>query len=135
MNNIVLDFRQSYTKGEQLLSSEIVYQHDTGRIIEAYVTDDESYVLHVGYDNDATLSVIGIDSVTEDTIDGGYKILATLPDEILERYGTLLVYVVAVDGDMTITTYEGSVPVQGKAEAVGEAEAVGAIGATGATGG
>lgn len=115
MNNIVLDFRHNYIRGERLESQEIVYQYDVGRVVEAYVPETEStFFLHVGFENDEILSVITIDSVTEDEEEGGYKILATIPDSIITRYGELLVYVVAAGGDQLVTTYEGVVPIRHK---------------------
>jgi len=115
MNNIVLDFRHNYVRGERLESQEIVYQYDSGRVVEAYVPYTESsFFLHVGFANDETLSVITIDSVTEDQEEGGYKILATIPDSIIARYGDLLVYVVAAGSDQLVTTYEGFVPIRHK---------------------
>lgn len=118
MNNIVFDFRHNYVRGERLPSEELVYQYDAGRVVEAYVPEQESsFFLHVGFENDPTLSVIEVDSVTADQDEGGYKILATIPDSILTRYGTLLVYVVAAGNDQLVTTYEGQVPVNNKAVA------------------
>jgi hypothetical protein len=115
MNNIVLDFRHNYIRGERLESQEIVYQYDSGRVIEAYVpTTESSFFLHVGFANDETLSVITIDSVTEDQEEGGYKILATIPDSIIARWGDMLVYVVAAGSNQLVTTYEGVVPVRHK---------------------
>lgn len=115
MNNIVLDFRHNYIRGERLESQEIVYQYDSGRVIEAYVpTTESSFFLHVGFANDETLSVITIDSVTEDQEEGGYKILATIPDSIIARYGDLLVYIIAAGNDQLVTTYEGFVPIRRK---------------------
>lgn len=58
--------------------------------------------------------MITIDSVTEDQEEGGYKILATIPDSIIARYGDLLVYIVAAGNDQLVTTYEGFVPIRRK---------------------
>ncbi len=110
MNNIMLDFRHNYERGERLGAAEVVYQYDTGRTIEAYVPAEEGYVLNVGFENDSTLYVIEADSTTADP-EGGYKVLAELPDSILTRYGNLLIYVIACDDDIIITTYEGVVTV------------------------
>ena len=118
MNNIVFDFRLNYTRGDRLPAMEVVYQYDTGRTIEACVPkNEEEFVLHVGFEEDATLTVVNVDDVEEDTEEGGYMVTATMPDEILERSGNLLVYVVAVDTGVTVTTYEGSVEVRRKAPA------------------
>ena len=115
MNNIVLDFRHGYVRGERLEAQEIVYQYDTGRIVEAYVPETEStFFLHVGFENDPTLSVITIDSVTADAEVGGYKILATIPDSIIARYGEMSVYVIASGDSQLVTTYEGLVTVRHK---------------------
>lgn len=119
MNNIKFDFRQNYTRGDRASSEEVVYQHDTGRTIEAGVVEEETYVLHIGYEGDATLTEVSVDAVTEDTEEGGYIVTATLPDAILERYGNLIVYIVAEDTGVTVTEYEGQVEVRQKA-AVGE---------------
>ena len=114
MNNIVFDFRHNYVRGERLESQEIVYQYDEGRVIEAYVPEQEGFVLNVGYESDTTLYVVEVDSTTADD-EGGYKILATLPDTFLTRHGNLLVYVIAGDDEVIVTTYEGVVPVLPKA--------------------
>ena len=114
MNNIVFDFRHNYVRGERLESQEIVYQCDEGRVIEAYVPEQEGFVLNVGYESDSTLYVVEVNSTTADT-EGGYKILATLPDTFLARHGNLLVYVIAGEDEMIVTTYEGVVPVLPKA--------------------
>lgn len=114
MNNIVFDFRHNYVRGERMESQEIVYQYDEGRVIEAYVPEQEGFVLNVGYESDTTLYVVEVDSTTADT-EGGYKILATLPDTFLTRHGNLLVYVIAGDDEVIVTTYEGVVPVLPKA--------------------
>ena len=114
MNNIVFDFRHNYVRGERMESQEIVYQYDEGRVIEAYVPEQEGFVLNVGYESDTTLYVVEVDSTTADT-EGGYKILATLPDTFLTRHGNLLVYVIAGEDEMIVTTYEGVVPVLPKA--------------------
>lgn len=117
MNNIVLDFRHNYERGERLGAQELVYQYDTGRVVEAYVPETESgFVLNVGFESDAVLSVITIDSASADS-EGGYKILAAIPDSILTRYGNLLVYIVAGTESTLATTYEGVVPVKQKAVA------------------
>ena len=120
MNNIVLDFRHNYVRGERLESQEIVYQYDTGRIVEAYVPEtEEGFVLNIGFENTSVLSVISVDDVVVDE-EGGYKILATIPDSILAGYGNLLVYVVAGGGaNVLATTYEGIVPVRCKPVAEG----------------
>ena len=120
MNNIVLDFRHNYIRGERLESQEIVYQYDTGRIVEAYVPEtEEGFVLNIGFENTSVLSVISVDDVVVDE-EGGYKILATIPDSILAGYGNLLVYVVAGGGaNVLATTYEGIVPVRYKPVAEG----------------
>lgn len=116
MNNIVIDFRHNYVRGERLPSVEIVYQYDEGRVAEVYVPETEAtFFLHVGFENDAVFSVIDIDSVSADAEDGGYMILATIPDSILARYGTMLIYVVAVENSKIVTTYEGQVAVRPKA--------------------
>lgn len=118
MNNIVLDFRHNYERGERLESAEPVYQYDAGRTVEAYVPQTEAnFFLHVGFENDPTLAVIDEVAVEQDAEEGGYKITADIPDSILTRYGTLLVYVVAVDGDKIATMYEGQIPVRSKAMA------------------
>ena len=118
MNNIVLDFRHGYVRGERLEAQEIVYQYDAGRTVEAYVPETEAnFFLHVGFENNPTLAVIEEVTTEQDAEEGGYKITASIPDSILTRYGTLLVYVVAVDGDKIVTTYEGQVPVRNKATA------------------
>ena len=118
MNNIVLDFRHNYIRGERLEAQEIVYQYDAGRTVEAYVPETEAnFFLHVGFENNPTLAVIEEVTTEQDAEEGGYKITASIPDSILTRYGTLLVYVVAVDGDKIVTTYEGQVPVRNKATA------------------
>ena len=114
MNNIVFDFRHNYVRGERLESQEIVYQYDEGRVIEAYVPEQEGFVLNVGYESDTTLYVVEVDSTTADE-EGGYKILATLPDTFLTRHGNLLIYVIAGDDEVIVTTYEGVVPVLPKA--------------------
>lgn len=118
MNNIVLDFRHNYIRGERLEAQEIVYQYDAGRTVEAYVPETEAnFFLHVGFENNPTLAVIEEVTTEQDAEEGGYKITASIPDSILTRYGTLLVYVVAADGDKIVTTYEGQVPVRNKATA------------------
>ena len=114
MNNIVFDFRRNYVRGERLEAQEIVYQYDEGRVIEAYVPEQEGFVLNVGFESDATLYVVEVDSTTADD-EGGYKVLATLPDTFLTRHGNLLVYVIAGEDEMIVTTYEGVVPVLPKA--------------------
>lgn len=120
MNNIVLDFRHNYVRGERLESQEIVYQYDSGRVVEAYVPEtEEGFVLNIGFENTSVLSVISVDDVVVDE-EGGYKILATIPDSILAGYGNLLVYVVAGGGaNVLATTYEGIVPVRYKPVAEG----------------
>ena len=50
MNNIVFDFRHNYERGERLGSQEVVYQYDEGRVIEAYVPEQEGFVLNVGFE-------------------------------------------------------------------------------------
>jgi len=114
MNNIVIDFRHNYVRGDRLEAQEIVYQYDEGRVIEAYVPEQAGFVLNVGYESDSTLYIVEVDSTTADD-EGGYKVLATLPDTFLTRYGNLLIYVIASEDEMVVTTYEGVVPVRPKA--------------------
>ena len=115
MTNIVFDFRRSYKRGERLQASEPIYQWDTGRIIEVYVPEEEpEFVFCVGFDNDPALTNV-TDVTVEAADDGGFVLTADMPD-ILEKYGTLLVYVVAEDDGMAVTLYEGAVKVIGRQE-------------------
>lgn len=117
MNNIVFDFRHAYTRGDRLEADAPVYQWDTGRIIEAYVPEEEpEFVFAVGYDNDPTLTTA---SATVDAAnDGGFVLTADMP-VTLDKPGTLLVYIVAEDDGIAATLYEGAVKVRGRQE-VGE---------------
>ena len=119
MNNIVLDFRHNYVRGERLEAAEVAYQYDTGRIVDAFVPETETlFFIHVGFDNDPTLVLIDDVDVEEDQEEGGYKVTATIPDSVFEKYGTLRIYVVAASSeDEIVTTYEGFVPVKSKAAA------------------
>ena len=116
MNNIVLDFRYNYVRGERLEAQEMVYQYDAGRIVEAYVPEAEpAFFVHVGFENSSeALALIDDVTVEEDAEEGGYKITAVIPDSVLVKYGNLLIYVVGADGDQIVTTYEGFVLVKHK---------------------
>jgi len=116
MNNIVLDFRYNYVRGERLEAQEMVYQYDAGRIVEAYVPEAEpAFFVHVGFENSSeALALIDDVTVEEDAEEGGYKITAVIPDSVLVKYGNLLIYVVGAEGDQIVTTYEGFVIVKHK---------------------
>ena len=118
MTNIVFDFRHAYTRGSRLEADAPVYQWDTGRIIEAYVPEEEpSFAFHVGREADSTLTIVS-DVTVEPATDGGVVLTGDVPDELLAMPGRLLVFVVATNDGMTATIYEGAVDV--KLRAAGE---------------
>ena len=114
MNNIVFDFRHAYTRGDRLQAAEDIYQWDAGRIIEAYVPEEEpEFVFAVGYDNDLALTAV---SATVDAAeDGGFVLTADMP-VTLDKPGTILVYIVAEDDGIAVTLYEGAVKVRYRQE-------------------
>lgn len=112
MNNIILDFRHGYSKGDRLFSEEPAYQYDAGRTLEAYVPESETtFVVEVGNEQDAMMVSIDDVTVTADA-DGGYKIVAAVPDSVFENHGRMLAYVVVHDGSTVATVYEGAVTIK-----------------------
>ena len=112
-NTLIFDFRHYYSRGERREADRIAYQWDLGHVMEIYVPLDATY--HISYcfndfpktDNYAAESITAVD-------DGGYKLIAHVPNKYFERCGELRVYIVGEVDDHILTTYEGFITIRNR---------------------
>lgn len=108
-SNLVFDFRHHYVVGERRASEPSAYQFDQGHLAEIYVPENAtSWEIHYAFGDFPLSEGYNVDDV-EAADDGGYVITAHVPNDLFERSGELRVYLMAVEEESIITTYEGYV--------------------------
>ena len=114
-NTLTFDFRHYYQKGDRRASEQIAYQWDLGHVAEIYVPVNATYTIGYWFPGYTRTADYAVDSIAADT-DGGYKVLAHIPNSLFERYGELRVYITGSSDGQTLTTYEGYVTIRGRAQ-------------------
>ena len=111
-NTITLDFRYNYQKGDRRIAEQMAYQWDLGHILEIYVpTDATSFEIHYFFTSFTETEDYAVESHTA-ADDGGYKIIAHVPNKFFEQSGELRLYVIGSDDGHVLTTYEGAIPIR-----------------------
>ena len=111
MSTITMDFRHHYQRGERREAEQVAYQWDLGHVAEIYVPANGTYVINYCMSGDTNTDDYYVDSISAAS-DGGYEVLAHVPNTFFERSGELRVYLVGTDENMTVTTYEGFITIR-----------------------
>ena len=106
-----MDFRHHYQRGERREAEQVAYQWDLGHVAEIYVPANGTYVINYCMSGDTNTDDYYVDSISAAS-DGGYEVLAHVPNTFFERSGELRVYLVGTDENMTVTTYEGFITIR-----------------------
>ena len=115
MSTIKFDFRHNYRRGERREAASAAYQWDLGHEAEIYVPATATYEVHYTRPGWSETEDYAVESCTA-VADGGYKLIAHIPNKYFETSGELGLYIVGSADDHVITTYEGYITILGRKE-------------------
>ena len=115
MSTIKFDFRHNYRRGERREAASAAYQWDLGHEAEIYVPATATYEVHYTRPGWSETEDYAVESCTA-VADGGYKLVAHIPNKYFETSGELGLYIVGSADDHVITTYEGYITILGRKE-------------------
>ena len=115
MSTIKFDFRHNYRRGERREAASAAYQWDLGHEAEIYVPMTATYEVHYTRPGWSETEDYAVESCTA-VADGGYKLIAHIPNKYFETSGELGLYIVGSADDHVITTYEGYITILGRKE-------------------
>lgn len=111
MSTLKFDFRHYYQKGDRREANKIAYQWDLGHVAEIYVPTNASYEIHYLLPHFTETDDYAIEDITA-ADDGGYKLIAHIPNTLFESSGELRLYIVGSTDNYVLTTYEGYITIR-----------------------
>lgn len=106
-----MDFRHYYQRGERREAEPVAYQWDLGHVAEIYVPLNATYNISYCFNDYTKTDDYAIESISA-ADDGGYKLIAHVPNKYFERCGELRVYIIGESDDHILTTYEGFITIR-----------------------
>ena len=115
MNTLTFDFLRGYQRGDKRESDPIAYQWDTGNELAAQIPETSDSI-ELQYWQRGMSQAVAYEPGSTSTADNITTVTGNIPNSLFEQAGPISVYIISTTAEHGVTTYEGVINVQHRAQ-------------------